>query len=169
MSLPDHDKDSVARMVQWLYTRKFELTVPISLETSNECYLQLAKLNTLADKYDICLLKNHIFDELFGLEKPPRYVEPPQIPVIVYVYNNTTEGSSFRKLMVAWYAHGIDLEWYAKDATKSVIAGVSQEFAIDLVIALAARISDPGQKSPFSRPSSAYHETPSENADEGHI
>ena len=69
--------------------------------------------------------------------------------------------------MVAWYAYGIDFEWY-EDATKSAIAGVSQEFAIDLVIALAARISDPGQKSPFTGPSSAYHETPSKNADEGH-
>lgn len=169
ISLPDHDKDSVARMVQWLYTRKFELTVSISIETSAECYLQLAKLNTLADKYDIYLLKNHIVDELFDLTKHlARNVKPPQMPVISYVYNNTTEGSSFRKLMVAWYAYGIDFEWYAKDATKSVIAGVSQEFAIDLVIALAARISDPGQKSPFTGPSSAYHETPPKNADEGH-
>ena len=58
MSLPDDDKSSVERMLKWLYTRKLELTVPVSIETSHECYMQLAQLNTLADKYDVYLLKN---------------------------------------------------------------------------------------------------------------
>ncbi|KAF6229857.1 hypothetical protein HO133_004194 [Letharia lupina] len=168
MSLPDHDKDSVGRMIQWLYTRKFELTFPVSSETSGECYMQLAKLNTLADKYDIYLLKNQIVDELFDLTKPPRGFKAPQISVVAYVFNNTTEGSSFRKLLVAWYAYRIDLEWYDFDNTKAALAEVSQEFTIDLVVALGVRQKYPERRSPFTLPSSVYHEAPLKKTDEGH-
>lgn len=168
MSLPEDDKDSVGRMIQWLYTRKFELTFPVSSETSGECFMQLAKLNTLADKYDIYLLKNQIVDELFDLTKPPRNFEPPQISVTKYVYDNTTEGSSFRKLLVAWYVYFIDLEWYDGKHTKAWLATVSQEFAIDLVVALGVRQKYPERPSPFTLPSPVYHEEPPKKADEGH-
>lgn len=139
VSLPDHDKDSVGRMIQWLYTRKLELTFPVSDETSEECYMQLAKLNTLADKYDIYLLKNCIVDELYDLTKKPKNTKPPQMPVIEYIYDNTTNGSSFRKLIVAWYAYLIDFSWYEKDIIKDQLAKVSQDFAIDLAMELGAR------------------------------
>ncbi|KAL9073492.1 MAG: hypothetical protein Q9161_002913 [Pseudevernia consocians] len=167
MSLPEEDKDSVGRMIQWLYTRKFELTTPVSKKTSQECYMQLAMLNTLADKYDIFLLKNHIVDELFDLTKELRNFQPPLIPVVAYVYNNTTERSSFRKLMVAWYAFGIELKWYELDHTKILLAEASQEFAIDLVVALAAKLEYPERRPPFTLPSSSYHETPPEKTDSG--
>ena len=139
MSLPDHDSGSVERMIQWLYTREFKLTVPVSSETSEECYMQLAELNTLADKYDIYLLKNRIVDELFDLTKSPRNIKPPQLSVVAYVYDNTTEGSSFRKLMVAWYAHRIDFAWYDKGINGDQLANVSQDFAIDLAMEFGAR------------------------------
>lgn len=169
MSLPDHDKDSVGRMISWLYTKNLELTKPVSNETSEECYMQLAKLNTLADKYDMYLLKNHIVDELFDLTKPPRGHKPPQAPVIAYVYNNTTEGSTFRKLMVAWYAYRIDPTWYERDATKDDLAEVSQDFSIDLVMALGARTKHPQRKSLFIQPSSTYHEKPPKKTDGDHV
>ena len=159
MSLPDDDKHTLGRMIHWLYTRKLDLTVPIDSKTSNECYMQLAKLNTLADKYDIYLLKNDIVDELFELKKLPKPVKPPQIPIIKYVYDNTTGTSSFRKLMVAWYAYLIDFKWYDFEGAKDVLAGVSPEFAIDLAIAFGARQQHPDRKSPFALPSSTFHET----------
>ena len=167
ISLPDNDKDSVGRMIQWLYTRNFELTTPVSKETSEECYMQLAMLNTLADKYDIFLLKNHIVDELFDLTKKPRNFRPPQMPIVTYVYNNTTGGSSFRKLMIAWYVYGIDFKWYDSDGAKMELAEASQDFAIDLVVALAARLNYPERPRPFTLPSSSYHETPPEKTDSG--
>lgn len=160
MSLPDHDKDSVGRLIQWLYTRKFNLTVPVSVETSEECYMQLAKLNTLADMYDIYLLKNQIVDELFNITKHPKDLKPPQLPVVTYVYDNTTGGSSFRKVLVAWYAYKIKFEWYAKETTRDELAKVSHEFAIDLALALGMRQQYPGRKSPFELPGSVFHETP---------
>lgn len=168
MPLPEDDQGSVERMIQWLYTGKYELTVPVSAGTSAECYMQLAKLNTLADKYDIYLLKNHIVDELFDLIKPPRNIQPPQIPVIAYVYENTTEESSFRKLLVAWCVYRIDLKWYEDKATRVELAKLSQDFAIDLAMAFGVRIKQPNQKSPFTLPSSVYHETPPKEDDKGH-
>lgn len=165
MLLPDHDKDSVERMISWLYTKKFELTVPVSVETSAECYMQLAKLNTLADMYDIYLLQNRIVDELYDLTKPPKDVKPPQLPVITYVYDNTTGGSSFRKLLVAWYAYSINFEWYDKKTTRDALAKVSHEFAIDLALALGTRQKYPDRKSSFNLPSSVFYETPPKEGD----
>ena len=166
MPLPDDDKDSVGRMISWLYTKVFELTVPVSNETSEECYMQLAKLNTLADKYDIYSLKNQIIDELFKLTKKPRYIMPPQTPIVEYVYNNTTNGSSFRKLMVAWYAFKIDLGWYDLETTRDELAEISQDFAIDLVMELGARHAHPDRNSPFKLPASVFYETPPEKVDD---
>ena len=166
MPLPDDDKDSIGRMISWLYTKKFELTVPVSDETSEECYMQLAKLNTLADKYDIYLLKNQIVDELFGLEKGPNKTRPPQIPIVKYVYNNTTTGSAFRKLMVAWHAFRIDFTWYDKETTRNVLAVIPQEYVIDLVMELGARQAHPDRSSPFELPASVFYETPPKKVDE---
>ncbi len=159
MTLLDDDRHTFGRMIHWLYTRKLDLTVPIDRETSAKCYLQLAKLNTLADKYDIYLLKNDIVDELFDLTKAPKNVMPPQTPIIKYVYDNTTLGSSFRKLMVAWCAYRIDFKWYDTEDAKDQLAGVSQDFVVDLAIELGARHKHPDRKNPFTLPSSTFHET----------
>lgn len=166
MPLPDDDKDAVRRMISWLYTKKVELTVPVSTETSEECYMQLAELNTLADKYDIYLLKNQIVDELFGLKKGPNNIRPPQIRPIAYVYKNTTEGSSFRKLIVAWYAFEINFKCYELERTRNVLAEISQDFAIDLVMELGARQAHPDRSSPFTLPPSVFYENPPKKADE---
>ena len=120
-------------MIQWLYTKEFDLTVPASKGTSAECYMQLAKLNTLAEKYDIYLLKNDIVDKLFDLRNPSKVQTtnflPPPIPAIKHVYDNTTERSSFRKLIVAWHAYHIGFEWYDKETTRDVLAKLSHDFA----------------------------------------
>ena len=166
MSLPEDDKDSVGRMIQWLYTRKYDLTISVCKETSGKRYMQLAKLNTLAEKYGIYLLKNDIVDELFALTKPPGDTTPPQIPVIKHVYDNTPEGSSFRKLMVASCAYRINFKWYSLDTTKEHLANVSHEFAVDLAIALGVRIEHPDRENPFTLPSSTFHETPPKEANE---
>ena len=160
MALPEDDHGSVRRMVQWLYARKCELTDPVSVETFEECFMQLAKLNTLADKYDMHLLKNYIIDELFHLVKPPGSFRPPQVPVAVYVYNNTPRESSFRKLLVAWFVYGIDLTWYHSDTAKESLATAPHEFAIDLAMALAVRAEIPYRASPFTHPSSTWYEMP---------
>lgn len=162
MPLPEDDKDSVERMIQWLYTKEFDLTVPVSEGTSAECYLQLAKLNTLAEKYDIYLLKNDIVDKLFDFRNSSKvqgtkFLSPP-IPAIKHVYDNTTKRSSFRKLIVAWHAYHISFEWYDKETTRDVLAELSHDFAIDLAMELGARHEDPDRESPFTLPRETFYE-----------
>ena len=159
MSLPDDEKDSVERMIQWLYTRKLHLTFPVSVETSGVCYMELVKLNALAEKYDICSLRNAIIDEVFDLFKPPKNVKPPQMPSIKYLYDTTSERSSLRKLMVAWPAYHINFGWYEKGATRDALAGASPDFVLDLAIELGLRQKFPDRKSPFTRPSKDFHES----------
>lgn len=169
MPLPDDDTDSVERMIQWLYTKKIHLTTPVSRETSRVCYMELAKLNALAEKYDIRSLRNDIIDEAFNLEKPPKNFEPPQIRPIKYVYETTSERSSLRKLIVAWYAYRIDFKWYEKDTTRHELAGISPDFVLDLAMELALRHRDTARKSPFTRPSKDFHESaPNEPQKECH-
>lgn len=167
MSLPDDDKDSVGRMISWLYSRKLDLTVPVSEETAEECYWQLARLNTLADKYDIYLLKNHIIDKVFDLKLASGNFKVPPLAVVAYIYNNTTEKSSLRKLMVAWSAYHVDCVWYDRGSTRGLLAELPHEFAIDLVMALGARQKYPNRSSPFTQPSSAYHETRPDSPNSG--
>lgn len=167
MSLPDDDVEAFESMTLWLYTQKLELSDPITEETSSECYWQLAKLNTLADKYDITTLKNLIVDKLFELSVPPKYVSPPQMDVITYVYQNTTEKSSFRKLLVAWYTWNIDFKWYRGDNTRDVILKLP-EFTADLAISLALR-TEYNAINPLEGRSSNYHEKPAEEVVEKNV
>lgn len=157
MNLPDDDVDAVKRMLQWLYTQQLKLTNIISEADSAACYLELAKLNTVVDKYNVMTLKNIIIDKLFELTKGPHNVKPPQMPIVYYIYNNTTASSAFRKVLVAWYTWNIDFEWYKKSSTQGILHSYS-EFAGDLAIALA-RKSAFRETNPLLGPSSAFHET----------
>ena len=160
MKLPDDDADSVERMIQWLYAKNLELTHPISVETSAECYMQLAKLNTLAEKYDIYLLHNDIVDELYDLTETPKNIKPPQMAPIKHVYENTTGDSAFRKLMVAWYAHKINFQWYEGYSARKYLADIPQDFAVDLAIELGMKHGNPTRKSAFGLSRSTYYFTP---------
>ena len=160
--LPEDDAESVERLIQWLYTKHFQLVKPTSTVTQEECYMQLATLNTLAEKYNIVALKNQIVDELFTLTEHRDFNTPPQRPVISYVYNNTSEGSYFRKILVAWYTWMIDFTWYGKDVSTQVLQSIP-DFATDLSKSLGLRIAHPKKTNPLLSSSSAFHETPAED------
>ena len=164
MALPDEDPETVERLLQWLYSKSFGLTKAVSLETSDERYLQLARLNTLADKFDVRLLNNAIIDDIFALNAASG-AWPPQLPVIAYIYDNTTEQSSLRVLMVGWYVWHIDQGWYTLSDTPATLAGIPM-FAADLAVAMSRRLQDSSLKSPFeSKPSSYYQDRPKSSGD----
>ena len=156
MSLPDDDKDAVECMIQSIYTKKLRLTTTVSKDTSHLCYMELAKLNALAEKYDICSLRNDIIDEFFKFSELDL---PPDIGSITYVYNTTSERSSLRKLLVAWYAYNIDFGWFQEDTTKDELAKVSPDFAIGLAIELGLRQGNRYRESLFDQPSKELHES----------
>lgn len=159
MSLPDDEIDAVERMIRWLYSEKIPLTNPISSETTSMCYWELAKLGTLADKYDITNLNNSIIDELYELQKPPKDAYPPKLSIVHYVYANTTVQSFYRKLLVAWYSWHIDLEWYDNKGIRENLAKVP-EFAVDLAIAFGTRLKYPDRKDGFALDRSHYYGEP---------
>lgn len=160
MILPDHDIESVDRMIQWLYSKQYELAKWSEdiKTTAYARYWQLAKLNTLADKYNIIGLSNNIIDQLYILHSKS---VPPQLDVATYIYDNTTENSSFRKLLIAWYSWGIDMKWYQDaDARESLLD--APELAVDLAIAFGIKASLLAQKDPFQCDKSTYYRQPEE-------
>ena len=159
MALPEDDPETVERFMQWLYFNSLGLTKGVCSDTWDKRYWQLARLNTLADKFDVRLLKNAIIDELFALRMTPG-VRSPQPPVVGYIYENTTETSSLRKLIVVWYAWHIKHTWYTSSSAPACFANIPM-FAADLAIALSQRVQDPNLKSPLrSDPSSYYEDDP---------
>lgn len=161
IGLEDHDVEAVERMVQWLYSRQYELVEWSSEDgksTASTRYWQLAKLNTLADKYNIIELSNDIIDQLYILHSKKF---GPQLDIATYVYDNTTENSAFRKLIIAWYAWEIDMKWYQNDSVRKSLLEIPQ-MAVDIAIAFGIKASDPAKKSPFKYDKSKYYHQPKE-------
>ena len=155
MALPEDDPETVERFMQWLYFESLDLTKGACLETWHECCWQLARLNTFADKFDVGLLKNSIIDELFALRMTAG--RAPQPLVVAHIYDNTTETSSLRKLIVGWYAWHVKYDWYTLSGTPAILEDIPK-FAADLAIAMRRRVQDPNLKSPFSSEPSSYYE-----------
>lgn len=154
MDLPDHDIESVERMIQWLYTKNYELAKWSSESiktTASKRFWQLAKLNTLADKYNI-------IDQLYVLHS--KHV-PPQLPVAIYVYENTTENSSFRKLLTAWFVWDIDMNWYHDPNIQESLLDIP-EFAVDLGVAFGRKACFPAPQNPFQCDKSTHYCRPEE-------
>ena len=142
--------------MQWLYFKTLRLTKAVNSETAEERYWQLAILDTLADKFDVGILKNAIIDELFALDENSN-AYPPSMRVVAYIYENTTETSSFRKLMVGWYVWRIDPVWYTTSDSRAFLADTPM-FAADLAIAMSRKAEDPSLESPFCSQPSSYYE-----------
>ena len=149
MTLPDENTGAVDRLVQWLYTDKYQLTPCDSHENATDRYWELAKLNLLADKYDMKKLKNNIIDKVYDdLNHNGSFNCPFQPPfsVISFTYDNTSEHSSFRKLMMAWLVWHSGDEHYRGNEIHTLLLDNS-ELAADLAMGLGNRFclkaSDP--------------------------
>ena len=159
MDLIDDDVDAVDRLVQWLYTKTYTISPFDCEEHANERFHQLARLNTFADKYQIHALSQNVISRMGEphIERwriPPF---PPRMSVVAYVYDNTSERSDFRKMMVEWYTWGIPMRWYKDKETRDDLLGVSKDFSVDLAIALGQRSALPSRQVPF-RSKQVHHE-----------
>lgn len=153
---------AIGGLIQWLYSKSYTLSAKDTKENANERFWQLARLNTLADKYDMPALTNNIIDRLLDNNPANRrsgqVFYGPRLEVISYIYENTTEKSSFRKFIVAWYSWGLDIAWYDKTDTREQLLGVHHDFMVDVAMALGQRLAFPGRTNPFTLPRSAYYE-----------
>ena len=164
MTLPDDDINTVNRMVQWLYTGAYQLTPYDTRQHATDRYWELAKLNVFVDKYDILSLKNNIIDQLYDNRNTPQMTDafPPPISVILYVFENTSSFSSFRKLMLGWLVWHLDRDVYDSANTRAQLLE-NGEFAAELAIALGQRLG-PSGKNPFSADRAIYYESSSASA-----
>lgn len=161
----DDDIEAVGRLVQWLYSKTYQLSrFDLDEENANDRFHELAELNTLADKYNISELTNDIIDRMwepwnsFGNHMlPSSLLFCPRISLVAYVYDNTSEKSSFRQLMVAWYAWETPPTWYDHPKTREALNDISQDFAVDLAMALGQRIAFEDRTSPFALPKQVFY------------
>ena len=134
MQIEDSDPETVNRLVQWLYRGEYQIPDGKVESEAEEFHLGLARLSTLADKYDMPALVGSVTDKMVTYySKDPRY--PPQKPVIVYTYENSSSSSTFRKILVSWHAYHINKEWYDFQTTKDFLCE-QPKFAADLAIEL---------------------------------
>lgn len=115
MNFPEENVDDFYRFINWTYIGRYQLSGFEADGTAPDRIMELAKLYTLADRYDVVRLKHNIIDRIYeiGQCSPPDYAPPHD--VIRYVYENSTRLSCFRKLMVAWYHKVRDREHSASD------------------------------------------------------
>lgn len=152
MKLLEDDVNTFSRFVQWLYQGQIQ-TLPLADENSAKCWSDLAELYVLADKYQMVHLHNDIINKLFEFKAAS--LQPPQIIVAMFIYENTTSGSSFRKLLVTYNAWLVNREWYSKEQVPFSLSRVP-EFAADIACAFAQRL-DGTHKSLFEdEPSKLY-------------
>ena len=159
MKLPDDDDEAINRMIQFLYTTNYELSPSPTVEQAVERHWQLAKLYVLADKYDFLQLKNDVIGKLYhrkqwGLE---RDVCPPPVPVVSYVCENTSEHSSFRKLLVSWLVWFANAQYFTHTNTRERLC-MDAALAADLAIGLSGRLEQRSQN-PFDLPRAVHDET----------
>ena len=152
MDLIDDDVDAVDRLVQWLYTKTYTISPFDSEEHANERFHQLARLNTLADKYQIYALSRNVISRMREPHMESWRIPPfpPRMSVVAYVYDNTSERSDFRKMMVDWYTWGIPMRWYEVKETRDDLLNVSKDFSVDLAIALGQKSAFPNRQCPLS-------------------
>ena len=167
IELVDDDADTVERFVSWLYSKTYTLPPFYTEEETHERFNQLAKLNVFADKYSIPALSSDTIDRLWDpwhlyLDNvlSSRKIFCPRISLVAYVYEHTSPDSEFRKTLVDWYTWEIPLKWYDDRRTRDELGEVSQDFAVDLVMALAKRLADPERPSPFALPKTDYNDDP---------
>ena len=168
MDLPEEDVGSVNRLVQWLYAKRYELDDCLSEAHMHARLWQLARLNALADKYDIVRLQEDILESFFILfrsHKVPRLLPP--IELVEYVYTNSSTRCALRDLLAAIYCWKINYSWYGEVGVKDKLNSIPA-FGGDVAIAMAQKLL--GKEDPFKCRTSfqrkiASHEDPNEDHD----
>ena len=152
LSGPEITIQAMELLVQWLYTKDYDLK-PIRKGDTQGRYMQLASLFVLAEEYIMVDLKNNIIDRLFELQAAR--LQPPQIPIIEVIYENTPISSPFRLLLAAYYAWHVDMDWYAGAESTKVLHS-HPIFAADVAVQMGKRLSGKHQ-SPFTQPASQLY------------
>ncbi|KAK3177228.1 hypothetical protein OEA41_008557 [Lepraria neglecta] len=164
VELCEDEVETVDRFVSWIYSGRFALSTFSTEENTHKRFHELAKLNMFANKYTITALANDIIDRLwdpwdlyFKNLLSSRSIFCPRVSLVRHVYETTSPKSAFRRLLVDWYTWEIPLKWFDDERTREELGDVSQDFAVDLAVALARRMADPDRQSPFALQKKEYY------------
>ncbi|KIW22067.1 uncharacterized protein PV07_12530 [Cladophialophora immunda] len=133
ITFPEDDPATVLCFVQWVYYKSYNLP-----DSGDERFILLAKLYIFADKVLSDPLKNDVIRMLFYLRS--QGVDPPQLPVVRFAFDNMPPHFPFRKLLVDWYGWHIDLAWLEEPSTMESLAQ-HPEFTAELASRLAKRVT----------------------------
>ena len=125
MDLPDEGAGSVKLLTQWVYAKCGELDDYRVEEHLHARFWQVARLNALADKYDIVPLRNRIVSNFFALfksSKVPRL--QPSIDLVEYVYTNSSKRCALRDVLAAVYCWKVDYSWYSEVGVKDKLNSI---------------------------------------------
>ena len=172
MDLPEEDIGSVNRLVQWLYTKRYQLDGCRPEVNLHAIFWQLARLNALADKHDFVTLRNDIVDRFFKLFKIHKVLRfQLSKDLVKHVYTNSSKRCALRDLPAAVYCWKVDYTWYSEVGVKSKLNSIPA-FGGDIAIAMAQRLL--GKEDPFKGRASVYleidsQEDPNEDHDDSPI
>lgn len=100
MKLPEDEAAIFELLVEWLYTGRYDLPKDDPVERSH--HLQAVKLFCLAEKYDVRTLKERIVSLAF-IAGRNNESSAPGFDSLAYLFDNTTDNSGMRKLLVDWW------------------------------------------------------------------
>ena len=116
--------------VKWLYTNKHRAD-KITKATGGEHFMSIVKLWIFADRRGVPLLMNEMIDSLHHSVVALWYV-----PTVKEIYENTTEESALRRMVVDMYANIAGSNQAAQFKTDSDV--YTKDFLCDLVKSLIA-------------------------------
>ena len=133
MSLPEDDAKLFNLLVEWLYSRHYDLSLPTG-DRYIDCarFMEPTQLYVLANKYAVTKLKNHVAETLFHNMKL-RGSAGPDIDTVAYAYRNLPRTSGFRTLLADFHACNIKHEWYEQAATKRFLQK-NPKFAFEVLM-----------------------------------
>ena len=148
MILPEDDAELLNLMVEWLYSRRYDLPLRTGDTIQNGArYMESIRLYVLADKYGVTSLKNYIVKVIFDTLKDGQ-VTRPNLDTVAYAYQNTPQNSGIRKLLADLYACNINFDWYGREENKLELQKYP-EFATDMLLSFAQHTSQKDMKNPF--------------------
>ena len=114
VELEDDHPDLFALFVTWLYTKHINLTINASEAqiplppAVSENYSEVAvRLWVLADKLQARRFGNAVISELYRMLTGPKGTV--QYAALVYTWSHTTDNAKLRKLLVEYFARGVNL------------------------------------------------------------
>ena len=148
MSLPEDDAELFNLMVEWLYSRHYDISPPTGERIIDHArFMEPTRLYVLADKYAVTKLKNDIAETVFNAMKLGG-TAGPSIDTIAYAYQNAPRTSGIRKLLADFHACNIKHEWY-EQATNKRFLQKNPKFAINILMNFVQHTSEKSKQNPF--------------------